>query len=119
ASGPPFAIVEPVRGRKKLSVNAERRARTRHEEKLGRARERLARLEPGGAPNRPLDVQSASPGEPEARSRPCPKSLGSRAVVERSAETQEGRRLRIAHMMCRACGGRRAIYFRIVTDALN
>jgi hypothetical protein len=108
-----------VRGRKKLSVNAERRARTRHDEKVGRTRERLARLEPGGGPNRPLDVPSASLVEPEARSMPCPKCLGSCAVVEHSAETQEGRRLRIAHMMCKGCGGRRAIYFRIVADVLN
>jgi hypothetical protein len=111
--------VDVVRGRKKLSVNAERRARTRHEEKIGRAREKLARLEPGGEPSHPLDVPSASLVEPEARSMPCPKCLGSCAVVEHAAETQEGRRLRIAHMMCKVCGGRRSVYFRIVADVLN
>jgi hypothetical protein len=108
-----------VRGRKKLSLNAERRARTRHEEKLGRARERLARLAPGGEPNRPLDLSSASLVEPQARSMPCPKCLGACGVIEHAAETREGMRLRIAHVMCKTCGGRRAIYFRIVGDVLN
>ena len=108
-----------MRGRKKLTANAERRAHTRAAEKLGRARERLARLEPGGEPVRPLDVMSASLIEPQAKSMPCPKCLGGCTVVEHAAETREGRRLRIAHMMCRMCGSRRAIYFRIAGEALN
>ena len=108
-----------MRGRKKLSPNAERRAHTRAEEKLGRNRARLARLSPGGEPNHPLDVPSASLVEPQARSMPCPKCMGACTVIEHAAETREGRRLRIAHMICRTCGGRRAIYFRIVAAELN
>ena len=119
ASGQPFAIVDAVRGRKKLSPNAARRAHTRHEEKVGRVRERLARLSPGGEPTRPLDVPSASVIEPQARSMPCPKCLGSCTVVEHAAETREGTRLRIAHMICKGCSGRRAIYFRIVGEMYN
>ena len=108
-----------VRGRKKLSANAERRAHTRAEEKLGRTRERLARLAPGGEANHPLDVTSASVIEPQARSMPCPKCLGPCSLIEHAAETREGHRLRIAHTICRACGSRRAIYFRIAGDLLN
>jgi C4-type Zn-finger protein len=62
---------------------------------------------------------SASLVEPHAKSMPCPKCAGACAVVEHAAETQQGQRLRIAHMMCKGCGGRRAIYFRIVGDFLN
>jgi hypothetical protein len=119
ARGPSAGILGCVRGRKKLSAHAERRAHTRAEEKLGRTRERLARLAPGGEPNHPLDVTSASVIEPQARSMPCPKCLGPCALIEHSAETREGKRLRIAHTICKACGGRRAIYFRIAGDLLN
>ena len=73
AGGPSAVILGYVRGRKKLSANAQRRAHTRAEEKLGRHRERLARLAPGGEPSRPLDVTTASVIEPQARSMPCPK----------------------------------------------
>ena len=102
-----------------MSPNAERRAHTRAEEKLVRTRVRLARLAPGGEPSRPLDVSSASLVEPQAKSMPCPKCEGACSVVEHAAETQQGKRLRIAHMACKDCGGRRAIYFRIVGEALN
>jgi len=108
-----------VHRRKKLSANAERRLRTRAEEKLGRARERLARMQPGGEPGRPIDVASASVVEAQARSMACPKCLGPCQVVEHAAETMQGQRLRIAKVICNHCGSHRAIHFRIVGDALN
>jgi len=108
-----------VHRRKKLSANAERRLRTRAEEKLGRTRERLARLQPGGEPGRPIDVVSASVVEAQARSMACPKCLGSCTVIEHGAETLQGQRLRIAKVICSRCGSHRAIHFRIVGDPLN
>jgi hypothetical protein len=108
-----------VRGRKKLTPNGERRARARAEEKLGRKRELLSKVETGGNPQRPIDVASASVVEAQAKSIPCPRCLGPCRVEEHAADTVEGKRLRIARVACGNCGGRRAIYFRIVSDWLN
>ena len=108
-----------VRGRKKLSPNAERRALARAEEKLSRARERLAELDRGGAPRHPIEIVSASLVETQARSVPCPKCLGASRVDDHTAVTLEGQRLRVAHLTCTHCGARRALYFRIVGDLLN
>jgi hypothetical protein len=108
-----------VRGRKKLSPNAERKARARAEEKIGKARERLARLDAGGEPDRPIEVVSASVVEAQAKSIPCPKCLGPCRIEEHAAETLAGQRLRIARVTCAHCGARRAIYFRIVGDVVN
>jgi len=108
-----------VRGRKKLTPNGERRARARAAEKVGRKRELLAQAESGGHPQRPIDIPSASVVETQARSIPCPRCLGACRVEEHAADTLQGKRLRIARVACGHCGGRRAIYFRIIGDGLN
>lgn len=92
---------------------AARRLLARQEAKLARARERLADLDPGGAPHRPLEVESASEVEPRARSMPCPKCEGELRVEEHAAATIDSVRLRIARMVCARCGSRRSIYFRL------
>ena len=43
-----------MRERKKLSRNAERRAKARAEGKLGKRRELLAKIGAGGQPDRPI-----------------------------------------------------------------
>jgi ferredoxin len=108
-----------MRERKKLSPKAERRAKARAEEKLGKKREQLAKIEAGGNPERPIDVVSATVVETRAKSMPCPRCLGACRVEEHAAETVEGRRLRIARMQCAQCGARRAVYFRVVREAMN
>jgi hypothetical protein len=108
-----------MRERKKLSPKAERRARARAEEKLGKKREQLAKIEAGGNPDRPIEVVSVSVVETRAKSMPCPRCLGSCRVEEHAAETVEGRRLRIARMQCAQCRVRRALYFRIIREAMN
>ena len=108
-----------MRERKKLSRKAERRAKARAEEKLGKKRELLAKMELGGHSDRPLEVVSASVVETQAKSMPCPRCLGACRVEEHAAETVEGRRLRIARMQCAQCGARRAVYFKIVGELMN
>jgi ferredoxin len=108
-----------MREKKKLSRNAERRAKARAAEKLGRKRELLAKMESGGSPERPIEVVSASVVETHAKSMPCPRCLGACRVDEHAAETMEGKRLRIARMLCTQCGARRAVYFKIVGEMTN
>jgi hypothetical protein len=100
---------------KKLSDRAARRAGARAADKLARDRERLARLSPGGSPDNPIEVTSASLVEPRARSMPCPRCEGEPLVEEHTAIVVDDRRLRVARTACKACGSRREIYFRIGT----
>lgn len=100
----------------------ERREAARDAAKIARVRMKLAALEPGGAPDRPIEVTSASIIEPHATSMTCAAcgNLGVR-VDEHVARTIEGtggepaRRLRVVHALCPRCGTRREVYFRIGT----
>lgn len=90
--------------------------------KLAQARMKLAALEPGGGPDRPIEVSSASLVEPHASSQPCPAcgNGGGRvdehiAIDWRPHDGAEARRLRVAKMVCARCGVRRDVYFRIGT----
>ncbi len=106
-------------GARKLSGRAARREQARALEKLGVAREKLAKLEAGGAPARPLDVESASQVEAHARSLPCLRCEGSYRLEEHRAETLDGERLRVTDLVCVACGARRSVYFRITPPRAN
>jgi len=100
----------------------ERREAARDEAKLARVRIKLAALEAGGAPGRPIEVTSASTIESHASSMTCAAcgNLGVR-VEEHAAQTVAGtgsepaRRLRVVHVLCQRCGTRREVYFRIGT----
>jgi hypothetical protein len=81
--------------------------------KLAKQRERLALLEPGGSPQRPIEVESASQVEVHARALPCLRCEGTMIVDDHTAVTIESARLRVARMHCSACGATRAIYFRL------
>jgi len=81
--------------------------------KLAQARTKLASLEAGGAPNRPIEVTSASVVEPMASSMPCAVCGERVRVEEHTAETVEGRALRAAHVKCVQCGVKRTIWFRL------
>jgi hypothetical protein len=97
----------------KRSSRTERRARERALSKLATARERLATLEEGGSPRRPIEVESASQVETHARSLQCVRCGGSPRLDEHTAETVDEQRLRVARMTCPGCGGKRTVYFRI------
>ena len=94
----------------------ERREAERAAAKLAQARIKLAALEEGGAPNRPIEVASASVVEPHASSLPC-AACGAQGVriEEHVAITVGESRLRVARVRCQQCSVRREIYFRIGT----
>lgn len=94
-----------------------RRAQARRREKLARELERLARLMPGGSPERPIAVAAAPQVDVIAGQTPCPVCQAALRLEEHAAETIDGVRLRVAHVLCAACGVRRRLYFRIA-DAL-
>ena len=92
---------------------AERRAAERAQAKLARARGRLADLEDGGGAARPIEVESASQVEIDARARPCTRCAAEVQVVEHTAETIDGARLRLARVRCPRCGNERIYYYRL------
>jgi hypothetical protein len=105
--------------RKKLSPNAQRRASARRLDKLAKDRARLAALEPGGAPDRPIEVPSASLVEPKARSLRCVRCEEPYQVAHHAAATVAHRRLRVVTVTCARCGSGRAVYFQIAPPLLN
>jgi hypothetical protein len=92
-----------------------RREAERATEKVAKEREKLGRLEPGGAPSHAIDVATAAVIEPHARSIPCLR-CGEQPVriEEHEARVIEGQHLRVLRAQCPRCGAKRAIYFRIV-----
>jgi hypothetical protein len=105
--------------RRKTSARTDRRARARAHAELVRDLERLARLEEGGSPERPLAVASAAQVEVIARARPCPLCKATTHLDEHAAEVVGGVRLRVVRVACTACGVGRALYFRIADTPLN
>jgi hypothetical protein len=101
----------------KKPTRADRRQAARDAAKLARSRLKLAALEPGGGPDRPLEVPSASIVEPHASSLPCAScgELGVRVEEHVAITTGDARRLRVAHVRCPRCGTARSIYFRLGT----
>jgi len=104
---------------RKASPRTLRRAHARAVEKLADAREKLARLEPGGAPERPIAIESASLVEVHARSLRCLRCDRSYRLDEHTAETVDGVRLRVAKMVCTACGASRSVYFQIAAPQMS
>lgn len=91
----------------------ERREQARAQEKLARDREKLARLEAGGSPERPIVLESASQVEVHARSLRCTRCDGELRVDEHVARVVGGQRLRLARLSCPMCGARRDAWFRL------
>jgi len=98
-------------------ARTEKRESARAAEKLALQREKLAKLEPGGAPDRPIDVTTASVIEPHARALACLRcgDAGTR-IEEHEVREVDGRRLRVVRVACPQCGARRVVYLRIVAS---
>lgn len=109
-------------------ARTERREAEREAVKLARSRMKLAALEPGGAPDRPIEVTSASIIEPHASSMPCAACGAQGLRVDEhvavtladegggpGGSTPTARRLRVVHVNCQRCGTRREVFFRIGT----
>jgi hypothetical protein len=106
-------------------ARTERRERERAAVKVAEARRKLAALESGGAPDRPIEVTSASTVEIHATSMPCVGCEATSTQLEEHVATTvtveggERRPLRVAHVRCPRCGVRRKVYFRIGTTLLS
>lgn len=108
----------------------ERRARERaarelvkeHERSLHEQiveRERWASLQPGGSPERPIEVASAAVIDLRARAQPCPLCGATLELLQQTAEKIDGRSLRAARMRCRGCHAPRAIWFALTPSLPN
>lgn len=92
-----------------------RRALDHKLRKLAAEREKLARLEPGGSAERPLEIASASVVEARAERESCFACGGAMRCTEHRVE----RGLRVATVKCKECGRERRHYFRLTTPTLN
>ena len=95
------------------------RARARAQQQLVRDLEQLARLEPGGAPERPLPIESPALVEPIANAHPCPLCQGALRLDEHAVQEVGGELLRVAHLTCTTCGTNRRLWFRLAAPAIN
>ena len=96
-----------------------RRAQEREQRKDVELRERVAGAAPGGSPERPLAVSSASQVEGRARSLPCPQCHGALEIEAHDAAVNEGDLLRAVRVICRLCHARRRLWFRVEPAAAN
>lgn len=83
--------------------------------KLEDAREKLARLSPGGAPERPIDVESASTVETRALALGCARCEGELRLEAHDAVAG----LRRVRARCKACGTAREVWLRIESRMLS
>lgn len=93
-----------------------RREAERDALKLADAKEKLSLLEAGGAPGRPIRVESASVIELRAESMRCPRCDGELKVEEHTAHVVEGLSVRKVATRCKHCGSPRTIWFVIGSD---
>jgi hypothetical protein len=106
------------------SGRSERREAERSGVKLAEARLKLALLEAGGSPERPIELTSASIVEPHAAGLGCVVCGGTTRVEEHTAVTLPDssgmpRSLRVARVRCTRCGVERNVYFRLGTTLAN
>lgn len=97
----------------------ERRIRDRAHDKLVNDLERLASLEPGGSPDRPIVVDTPAVVDLRAVARPCPLCEGALRLEAHTADEIDGIRLRVAELSCVRCGVRRKRYFRLAETTLH
>jgi hypothetical protein len=79
-------------------------------------REELAALSPGGSPQRPIKVGSASVVEVRTAALACPLCGGSYRLEEHVAPTSGLRRVDV---VCRHCSTPRSLWFRLVSFDAN
>jgi hypothetical protein len=77
------------------------------------SRERLAATAPGGAPDRPIVVATASVVESIARSTPCVQCGGELDLRDHAAPATAAGKLRRCRLVCRLCHAPRELWFSI------
>lgn len=98
----------------KKRERTKRREVLRGLDKLAGVREKLAALEPGGSPERPLEVESASQVEVRAAALPCLRCESALRIGEhRSTVHPRAGALREVELACRACGAKRTVWLRV------
>src|SRR5262245_7112719 len=102
---------------KKPRPRAERRLLARALRKEVREREDLVRLAPGGAPDRPITLETSALVEATARSLGCHQCAGELTVEEHAAESCGPELLRRVRGVCRRCGAVRTAWFRLLPRA--
>jgi len=81
-----------------------------------RDREKLAAMSPGGAREKPIEVDSAAVVEPRVRALACPQCDGPYKLVEhRSVESG----IRAVDVRCTTCTMPRTLWFRLVSSDPN
>jgi hypothetical protein len=91
----------------------------RTRKKLYEGRLKLAALDQGGSPERPLDVSSASVVESRAEAEPCLRCGLPMKTAEHTTASGPNGLLRLVRLSCRSCGADRTMYLRIVSSYLN
>ena len=82
-------------------------------EKLRADIARLHALAPGGAPEHPVELASASQVEPDVELRRCGYCQGSLVCDEHEVTAHGGRRLRRARATCRGCHARWTFFYAV------
>jgi hypothetical protein len=91
-----------------------RREVERAQVKIVRARQRLVALEQGGAPERPLEVETPAVIESMVRALPCHQCEAGLRVDQHAAERRGAELLRVIDATCLRCHARRRVWFRLV-----
>ena len=101
-----------------LRPRRQQREQQRALRKTVRQLERLAAELPGGSPERPIEVASASVVETKARAIPCVQceAIEMELRGDRATSTARGI-LRELAMVCRQCHAARAVWLRVATGA--
>jgi hypothetical protein len=102
-----------VISRSSKSPGDDYRPRQPVEPAVAAVRERLARLEAGGSPAHPIDLESASQIEVRALGTPCLRCHGPYRLDEHTAERLHGQHVRVVRVHCGHCGARRILYYRV------
>ena len=96
-----------------------RREAERAAEKLVAQREKLFLLEPGGSPERPIDVETPVLVDLRAGAFHCPRCDSPVQLREHAATNVAGVLLREACVSCPRCASKRSLWFRVTGTALN
>ncbi len=102
-----------------VSARAAKNAAERARVKLADVGAKLARLEAGGSPENPIELESASLVEPTATGIPCARCGGHLRVDDHTAEKLNGTLLRVVQTHCYQCGAPRILYMRILSALPN
>ncbi len=105
--------------KRRLSPRGLRRSAERAAIDLAKDRVRLAELEPGGSPERPIVVETASVIDGRARDTRCAVCEAELTLDDHEVVEHARGRLRRTRLTCRECHAPRVIWFRIEPPRAN